>query len=137
VRVIGLLVLAAVLDTATVAQKTPDPEARNKRAVSVAPARTSNSVKPHRSRSDTPSVPRSGSSSARELAKIEGTSVQQIKATHKKSASSKPGNQAVPATQPQTKSKPMKFSYHAPSPADKISAKNPSPAPVRSRPEKN
>jgi len=48
------------------------------------------------------------------LAKIEQSSIHQIKATHKKNASSKPGSQSVTGKQAQTKSKPMKFSYHAP-----------------------
>src|SRR5947207_1984873 len=120
--------LAAVLQATALAQKTPDPEARNKRSVSVAPIRHTNSVQTHRSEPQTTSVPKSGSSSARDLAKIERASVQQIKATHK----TKPSTQAVPGTKPQTQSKPMKFSYHPPTAAGKPSAKNSAPAPGRS-----
>ena len=135
-RVIGLLILAAILHTAVFAQRPPDPEARNKRAVSIAPTQPANSVQTHRSRSAATSVPNHGSSSARDLAKIEHTSVQQIKTTHKKDASSKPGPKAVSGTQPQTKSKPMKFSYHPAKTAGKTtSAKNPQPSPVRSHQE--
>lgn len=142
-RVIAALVLAAVLHAAAFAQKPEDPEARNKKAVSVAPPRANsagpylrpNSAEPHRSQPDATSVPKSGSS-ARDLAKVERSSVQQMKTTHKTNASSKPGASAVAATQPQTKSKPMKFSYHPPQAAGKItSAENPPPPPVRSRPE--
>ena len=133
-RVLGLLILAAVLHATVFAQKPPDPEVRNKRAVSVALTRPSNSVKTQQSRYDVASVPKSGSSSARDLAKIEQSSVQQIKATRKKNASSKPGSQAVPRTQSQSKSKPMNFSYHAPKTVVKTSAKTPSSAPGRSRP---
>jgi hypothetical protein len=130
VRVICLLTLAAVLHITAFAQRQPDPEAGNKRAVSVAPSGHTNSVQAPRPQSAAASIPRSGLSSARDLAKIERTSVQQIKITHKTKAGSKPGAQAVPGTQPQTRSKPMKFSYHAPKAAAKAtSAKN--PAPVR------
>ena len=140
-RVIGLLILGAVLHTAVYAQKPPNPEARNKRAVSIPPTRPANSVRTHRYRSAATSVPKAGSpsaraSSARDLTKIERTSVQQIKTTHKKNASSKPGPKAVSGTQPQTKSKPMKFSYQPPKPAGKTtSAKNPQPSRVPSHPE--
>jgi hypothetical protein len=133
VRVTSLLILAAVLHLAIFAQKPPDPEARNKRAVSVTPVRPASSVQTHPSRSAATSVPKSGSSAARDLAKIERTSVQQMKPTHKKDGASKPGAQAVPGKQAPTKSKPMKFSYQAPTPAGKTSAKNPPPPPVRSR----
>jgi hypothetical protein len=139
VRVISLLILAAVLHTAVFAQKPPDPEARNKRAVSIPPTRPANSVQTRRSRS-VASVPKPGSSfarlsSARDLAKIERTNVQQIKTTRKKNASSKPGSKAVSGTQPQTKNKPMKFSYQPPkAPGKTTSAKNPPPRRVPSRP---
>jgi hypothetical protein len=140
VRVIGLIILAAVLHTAVFAQKPLDPEARNKRAVSIPPTRPANSVQTHRSRSAATSVPKPPSSSARassarDLAKIERTSVQQIKTPRKKNVSSKPGPQVVSGTQPQTKSKPMKFSYQPPKAAGKTSsAKNPRPPSIPSRP---
>ena len=132
-RLIGLLVLTLFLHTAVFAQKLPDPEARNKSAVSVASTRSATSVQTHRSRSAATSVPKSGSSTARDLAKIERTSVQQMKATHKTTASSKPKAPAVSGPQPQTKSKPMKFSYNPPNASGKTtSVKNP-PSPRRSR----
>jgi hypothetical protein len=131
VRVIVSLTLGAALHAAAFAQKPADPEARNKHAVSVMPTRPANSVQAHRSRSDATSVP-DNSSSTQELAKIERTGVQQIKTTHKKTATSKPAPQAVPGTLPQTKSKPMKFSYQSPKAAGKTtSTKNPPPAAVR------
>jgi cytoskeletal protein RodZ len=116
VRLIGLLVLTLFLHTAVFAQKLPDPEARNKSAVSVASTRSATSVQTHRSRSA-------------------ATSVQQMKATHKTTASSKPKAPAVSGPQPQTKSKPMKFSYNPPNASGKTtSVKNP-PSPRRSREE--
>lgn len=140
-RVTFLLILAAILHAVAFAQKPQDPELRNKRAVSVAPARRANSAERHqgshsgelhRSQPEPTSVPKSGSSSAVDLAKVERSSVQQMKTAHKTNASSKPGVSAGAATQPQTKSKPMKFSYHPPKAAGKIPAKNPPPPPVRS-----
>jgi hypothetical protein len=136
VRIIVLLTFAMVLQGAAFAQKTQDPEARNKRAVSVSPTRPTNPVQAHRSQPSAPTVPKSGSVSAQDLAKVERASVQRMKTTHKTNTSSKSGSTAAPVTQPQTKSKPMKFSYHPPPAAGKtISGKNPPPPPVRSRPE--
>jgi hypothetical protein len=115
-------------------QKSPDPEARNKRAVSVAPTRPDNSVQTPQSHYDAASIPKSGSSSARELAKIEQSSVHQIKTNHPKNVSLRPGSQAMLGKQPPTKSKPIKFSYQPPKTAAKTSAKNSSPPAARSRP---
>jgi hypothetical protein len=132
--------LAAVLHTPAfaqhtkvVAQKTADPETRNKRAVSVAPTRPVNSVQTPRSHYDPTSVPKS-ESSARELAKIEQSSVHQIKASHPKSGTLKPSSQAVAGKQAPTKNTPIKFSYQPPKTAAKTSAKNSSPTTARSRP---
>ena len=130
-KVIALLMFAVALQGSALAQKAQDPELRNKHAVSVGPTRPTKSVQTHRSQPEASSVPKSGSSSARDLAKVERSSVQQMKTTHKTNASSKPGASAVAATQPQTKSKPMKFSYHPPKAAGNIPAKNPPPPPVR------
>lgn len=133
-RVIALLIVAAVLPVAAFGQKPQDPEARNKRAVTVVPNRPGNSA-PRRSQPEANSVPRSGSASARDLEKIERTSVQQMKTTHKANNNLKAGS-ASAGTHPQNKNKPMKFSYHAPKAAGETnSAKNPPPRPVRSRPE--
>jgi hypothetical protein len=134
VRVIGSLILAAVLHLAVLAQKPPDPEARNRRAVSVTPVRPATSVQTHPSAPDATSVPKSGSSSARDLAKIERTSVQRMKTTHKANNNVKTASSASPGPQPQTKNKAIKFSYHAPQAAANASAKNPPPPPVRSHP---
>lgn len=130
-RVIGLLTLAAVLHTTAFAQKPADPEARNKRAVSVSSSRATNS---EQTQYEATSVPKSGSSSARDLAKIEQSSIHQVKASPKKNAGSKPGSPAVFGKQPQTKGKPIKFSYQPPKTTGKTSAKNPAPAAGRSRP---
>jgi hypothetical protein len=132
VKIIGLITLAAVLHATAFAQKPADPESRNKRAVSVAPTRPANSVRTQQSHYDATSVPKTGSSSARDLAKIEQSSVHQIKTSPKKNASLKPG--PVPAKQAQTKRKPIKFSYQPPKTAAKTSAKNSSPPVARSRP---
>jgi hypothetical protein len=134
VKIIGLLTLAAVLYTTAFAQKKPeDTEARNKRAVSVAPARHSNSLETPRSHYDPITVPKSGSSSSRELAKIEQSSVHQVKNSPKTNTASRTRVQPVAGTQSRTKSKPMKFSYHAPTAANKTSAKNPSSPLLRAR----
>jgi hypothetical protein len=140
VRIIALIVVAATLHAAAFAQKPEDPEARNKRAVSVVQPRANpsrvrveaNSAEPHRS-TDRTSVPKPAASTARDLAKIERTSVQQMKTTHKAKNNSKAAP-SLPATQAQNRNKPMRFSYHPPQAANKTSVKNPQPAPVRSRP---
>lgn len=139
-RIIALIVVAAALHTAAFAQKPEDPEARNKRAVSVAQPRLTPSrvrveanSEPHRSPDHT-SVRKSASSTARDLAKIERTSVQQMKATHKAKNTSKAAPPALPGDRPQSKKKPINFSYQRPQAANKTSVKNPQPAPVRSRP---
>jgi hypothetical protein len=142
VRVITLIVVAATLHTAAFAQKPVDPEVRNKRAVSVAepranPAgvrRRSNSAEPHRYQPQETSVSKAASATTRDLAKVERTSVQQIKTTHKANNNLKTMSSASPATKPQTSNKPIKFSYHPPQGAGKNSVKSPPPAPVRSHP---
>lgn len=141
-RVIGLLVITATLHAAAFAQRPVDPEARNKRAVSVAEPQANpagahlkpNSAESHRSQPQQTSVRKSASSTARDLAKIERTSVQQMKTTHKANNNLKPTSSASPATKPQISNKPIKFSYHPPQAAGKASVKNPPPAPVRSHP---
>lgn len=141
-RVIGLIALAAVLYTpafaqkpaSASAQKQADPEMRNKRAVSVTPVRPRNSVQTERSHYGAASVSKSGSSPARELAKIEQSSVHHIKANPKRNASLTPSSQAVTGKQPSTRNKPIKFSYQPPKTAVKNSAKNPSSPGARSRP---
>jgi len=142
VRVIALIVLAAALHTAAFAQKPENPEARNKRAVSVAQPGANpdgarlrpNSAEPHRSQPQGTSVPKPASSLARELAKTERGSVQQMKTTHRENNNLKTAPSASPASKPQNNNKPIKFSYHAPQAGSKNSVKNPPPAPVRSHP---
>jgi hypothetical protein len=142
VRVITLIVVAATLHTAAFAQKPLDPEARNKRAVSVAEPRanptgvrrTPNSAEPHRSQPQAASVSKAATSTARDLAKVERASVQQMKTTHKANKDLKTASSASPAIKPQSSNKPIKFSYHPPQAAGKNSVKNPPPAPVRSHP---
>ena len=141
-RVIALIVVAATLHTAALAQKPTDPEARNKRAVSVAEPRAKtagarrrpNSAEPHRSHPQSASVSKAATSTARDLAKVERTSVQQMKTTHKANKDLKTASSASPAAKPQSSNKPIKFSYHPPQAAPKNSVKNPPPAPVRSHP---
>jgi hypothetical protein len=127
VRVIGSLVVVAVLHFAAFAQKPPDPEARNKQAISVAGTRPGSSVQPHRSHYDAITVPKSGSSSARDLAKIEQSSVQRMKTTHKANNNLKTAS-ALPATKSQTGNKPINFSYQPPKAAAKAATNPPSPA---------
>lgn len=130
-RVIVSVIIVAIVHAVSFAQKPPDPEARNKQAVSVAPIRPGTAVQPHRSRPDATSVSKSGSSSARELVKIERTSAQQMKTTHR-NVNSKPVSQAVSEKQAPTKNKPIKFSYQPPKNAGVPSAKNTPPPATQS-----
>lgn len=111
-RLIALLVLAAAIQTAAFAQKkTSDPEARNKRAVSVTESHGSGSAA---------SPVKSNNSSAKNLAKIEQSGIQRMKATHTARSGSRA---ATPANTGaiQHKGKPVKFSYQRPK-ADKTAS---------------
>jgi len=128
VKLVVLFTLAAALQGAAFAQKTPDPELRNERAVSVKPQgrpvsaeprQPAVSVEPHRSRSVATSAPKTGSS-ARDLEKAERTSLQNTK-KHPKATSGR--TQAAANTGTGTpKGKPVKFSYHPPQAAGKKTA---------------
>jgi hypothetical protein len=110
-----LLTLAAALQRPAFAQKkTPDPETRNKRAVS---------VEPQKSGSGATSPVKGNAATARDLAKIEQSG--KANTTHKAKSSSTTVAAKIPP-EPQPKSKPIKFSHHAP----KASGNSPPTTPV-------
>ena len=119
-RLVTLFVLAAAMQTAAFAQKTSDPEARNKRAVSVTPQRRAVSAEPHRSGSAASPV-KSSNSSTQDLAKIEKNGIQKMKATHK-AGSASPAATPANTGAVQHEGKSMKFSYQPPKAADKTAS---------------
>jgi hypothetical protein len=108
VKIIVLFTLATTLLGAAFAQKTQDPELRNKRATAV-------NVQPHKYRPAATRPATAGSSSAHDLAKIEQNSVSKINPRHKARPASPAAHPAVQIAQvAPDKNKPVKFSYHPP-----------------------
>ena len=106
-KIIALLPLAVALLGTASAQKTQDPELRNKRATAV-------NVQPHRYHPTATRPATAGPSSAHDLAKIEQNSVPKIN-PHKASPGSPAAHPAVQTAQvAPNKNKPVKFSYHPP-----------------------
>jgi len=128
VKIIVLFTLGMALVGAASAQKTQDPELRNKRATAV-------NVQPHKYHSTATRPTTAASSSAPDLAKIERNSVSKINPRRKASPVSPATHPAVQTTQvAPNKNKPVKFSYHPP--RGSKPAANPAPAKTSAPPIK-
>ena len=127
-KVIVLLPLAVALLGTASAQKTQDPELRNKRA-------TAANVQPHRYHPTATKPATAGSSSAHDLAKIEQNSVSKINSRHKANSGSPAAHPAAQTAQvAPNKNKPVKFSYHPPQASNTTA--NPAPATTSAPPVK-
>jgi hypothetical protein len=107
-KILVFFTLVAALQGAAFAQKTQDPDLRDKRATAV-------TVQPHRSHGAAATTVSARSSSTNDVAKIEQSGIKNIKPAHKASAAttSAPSAAQTGITAP-NKNKPAKFSYRPP-----------------------